>query len=488
MVGRVNNKLWTAYEAAAATGGVLCAKGGDPERWEAEEWNAGGIAIDSRALKPGEIFVALQDVRDGHDYVGNAFAAGASAALVARAPQNAPEGKPFLVVRDTLEGLQDLARAARLRNFGKRIAVTGSAGKTSTKDMLRKILAAAGEVHAADRSFNNHFGVPLTLARMPITARFGVFEIGMNHSNEITPLVDLVRPHAAIITTVAPAHLEFFDSVEDIARAKAEIFSGVKPGGMIILPRDNAHFELLYFLAEQSRAALAGGKIITFGSHEDAQLRLLSTSVHEKGQKVRAQIMGERHDFILGAGGEHQAMNALAAIGAALGVGAPLPLCLGALSDFHAGAGRGEATEIKYAKGQITVLDESYNANPASMAAALSLVGEKTPPDGGRRIVVLGEMLELGEQTGPLHAGLLNDILSAKIDKVYVCGPETGSGMQALWEVLPERLKGANMATPDDLANKIASELHQGDIIMVKGSNASKVSLVAQALKVLGPS
>jgi len=485
------DKLWTAYEAAAATGGMLCAKGSLPDRWEAEEWSAKGISIDSRALRPGEIFVALNDVRDGHEFVEDAFAAGAAAALVTKPPQNAPAGKPFLVVRDTLAGLEDLARAARLRNFGKRIAVTGSAGKTSTKDMLRHMLVNVGRVHAADRSFNNHFGVPLTMARMPITARFGIFEIGMNHAGEITPLVDLVRPHAAIITTVASAHLEFFDSEEDIARAKAEIFSGIKPGGCAILPHDNRHFDLLLQIAKTSAAIKAGGKMLTFGSQERADLRLLSTKAIEKGQKVRAQIFGERHDFTLGAGGEHQAMNALAAIGAAVSVGAPLSPCLQSLATFHAGAGRGEQIKIPFpTKGDklsdrtdgthFTLIDESYNANPASMRASLSLLASLKPgAPTGRRIAVLGEMLELGIESAPLHAALIEPLMAANIEKLYVAG----AGMDALWRVVPEAIRGLNVVDPAELAKKIAIDLHEGDIIMVKGSNGSKVSLVANALK-----
>mgnify|MGYP001572250775 CR=1 FL=1 len=196
--------LWTAFEAAAATGGALCARGGDPDRWIAEEWAAGGLSIDTRTLAPGEMFVALSDARDGHEFINSAFERGASAALVARAPENAPDGAPLLIVRDTLEGLRDLARAARLRNFGKRIAVTGSVGKTSTKEMLRAAFSGLGRVHASDKSFNNHWGVPLTLARMPIDSDFGIFEIGMNHAGEITPLTRLVAPHVAIVTTVAP--------------------------------------------------------------------------------------------------------------------------------------------------------------------------------------------------------------------------------------------------------------------------------------------
>lgn len=476
--------LWSAYEAAAATGGILCARGGDPDSWEAEEWAAAGIAIDSRSLKPGEIFVALSDVRDGHEFIDDAFNAGASAALVREAPVNAPEGKPFLVVRDTLEGLRDLARAARLRNFGKRIAVTGSAGKTSTKDMLRAMLSgpdnSASDVHAADRSFNNHFGVPLTLARMPKTSRYGIFEIGMNHAGEITPLVDLVRPHAAIVTTVAAAHLEFFDSVEEIAEAKAEIFTGIRPGGAAIIPLDNPHYSLLRTRAQASAAA----HIYSFGRGDgaDAQLLSVSSAPAGGGQQVSARLHGQDITFVMGAPGLHQAMNALAGLLAATFCGVSVDDLLPGLETFTAGEGRGGRARcvLPDGLGEITLIDESYNANPASMAAAFStLAGTDLPRPEARRIAVLGHMLELGPESAALHAGLLEPIIQSDIDRVYV----TGDGMDALWEVLPASKRGGRAADPSSLLKMLTDQLHDGDIIMVKGSNASKVSVIADALR-----
>lgn len=472
--------LWTAYEAASATGGTLCARGGDPNRWEAEEWMAGGIAIDSRTLKPGEIFVAVEDARDGHDFVDAAFAAGASAALVTRPPVNAPDGKPFLVVRDTLEGLRDLARAARLRNFGKRIAVTGSAGKTSTKEMLRTVLSGAGSVHAADRSFNNHLGVPLTLASMPSGARYGVFEIGMNHAGEITPLVNLVRPHTAIVTTVNAAHLEFFDSVEAIAEAKAEIFTGIKPGGTAILPRDNDHYDLLHRRAAASPAST----VLSFGRSEKADARLVRAEplADGTGQEVEASLMGTPLQFALGAPGEHQAMNALAAILAAGAIGVDTDQVCRGLKAFTAGPGRGAQTRLTLPNGagKVTLLDESYNANPASMAAAFQLIGTLTKPNpNARRIAVLGEMLELGQSGPALHAGLADGLLHNGIDQVHVIG----SLMDHLWQALPPALRGEKADDVDRLTKKITDRLHDGDIIMVKGSNASMVSRVAAGLR-----
>jgi len=469
--------LWTAFEAASATGGMLCARGGDPDRWEAEEWRACGLSIDSRTLNPGEIFIAVKDVRDGHDFIEQAFEAGAAAALVTRAPVRAPDGKPFLVVRDTMEGLRDLARAARLRNFGKRIAVTGSAGKTSTKEMMRAMLAAAGDVHAADRSFNNHLGVPLTLASLPMTSRYAVFEIGMNHAGEITPLVDLVRPHAAIITTVGEAHLEFFDSVEGIAEAKAEILTGIKPGGTAILPIDNAYYPLLRKRAELS----AAGRVLTFGESASADLQLLDAAPEEDGesQSVTARYGERTVSFTLGAPGRHQAMNALAAILAVLSIGAPEEVVIPALADFRAADGRGQRSRHRLpGGGVVTLIDESYNANPASMAAALGLLGAARPKPGGRRIAVLGEMLELGP-TGPaLHAALAAPIEQAGVTQVFA----SGAGIKPLWDALPEPLRAEFSPDIPALTQKITRSLHDGDIVMVKGSNASGVQAIARAI------
>ncbi|WP_425409531.1 UDP-N-acetylmuramoylalanyl-D-glutamyl-2,6-diaminopimelate--D-alanyl-D-alanine ligase [Hyphococcus sp.] len=468
-------KLWTAYEAAAATGGALCSRGGDPKRWEAEEWAAGGISIDTRTLKPGDIFVALRDARDGHEFLKNAFDAGACAALVARAPKDAPEGAPLLVVGDTLEGLRDLAAAARMRNFGKRIAVTGSAGKTSTKEILRAILSGAGAVHAADKSFNNHWGVPLTLARLPMHADFGVFEIGMNHPGEITPLTGLVRPHAAIVTTVAAAHLEFFKSVEEIAEAKAEIFSGLAPGGVAVLPFDNEFFPLLKKRAEQAGAA----SFVTFGEKDGADFQLLDYKAEGVGARLKTKINGKPHVFFAGAPGRHQAANMLAALAAAEAVGAPLEMCMKALAAITPAEGRGARTAITLDNGEATLIDESYNANPASMTAAIGLLGASEPGKGGRRIAILGEMLELGPEGAALHANLSKALVAAKVDRVYAAG----GLMRHLWDALPPQMRGLHAGDAVGLVGPVLDAVAAGDIVMVKGSNASKVSAVARALK-----
>lgn len=477
----MNAELWTAIEAAAATGGALCARGGDPDRWAAEEWSAGGLSIDTRTLSPGEMFVALADARDGHDFVVSAFERGASAALVARAPANAPDGAPLLVVRDTLEALRDLARAARLRNFGKRVAVTGSAGKTSTKEMLRAAFAGVGRVHASDKSFNNHWGVPLTLARMPIDADFGIFEIGMNHAGEITPLTRLVAPHVAIVTTVAPAHLEFFGTTEKIAEAKSEIFLGVVAGGAAVLPADNEHYGLLRRRAEEAGIR----RIISFGESKGADIRLVSYRGDGARAEISALVFGEPLDFVLDAPGKHQATNALAVVGAARAVGISAVKATAGLKGLGAAAGRGAQTTVKLASGaEVTVLDESYNANPTSMAAALALLGQMTPKGKGRRIAVLGQMLELGASGPALHAGLADALVGARVDALYVAG----ALMDHLWEKAPAAIRAGRAADARALVATVVADLKDGDIVMVKGSNASKVSEIVAAVKAAGAS
>ena len=470
-----SSRLWTAFEAAAATGGALCSRGGDPSRWEAEEWSAGGISIDTRSLKPGDIFVALRDQRDGHEFLTSAFEAGAAAALVAKAPSDAPDGAPLLVVGDTLQGLRDLAVAARLRNFGKRIGVTGSAGKTSTKEILRAILASNGVVHAADKSFNNHWGVPLTLARLPMNADYGVFEIGMNHAGEITPLTNLVRPHAAIVTTVAAAHLEFFDSVEAIAEAKAEIFTGLAPGGIAVLPVDNPHFELLKKRAQSSGAA----GFVTFGESPAADFRLLKYEAAGAGAVLTVSIHGREQDVAVGIPGRHQALNMLASLAAAEAVGVPMAPAITALANIEPAEGRGARATIRLANGEATLIDESYNANPASMAAAIGLLGAAPLGASGRRIAVLGEMLELGADAPALHENLVTALVTAKVDRVYAAGPL----MRHLWDKLPPQMQGLYAESAVGLVGEVMEVVAPGDIVMVKGSNASKVSAVARALK-----
>lgn len=473
----MSSGLWTAYESAAATNGILCARGGDPGRWVAEEWIAKGISIDTRTITPGDMFVALKDARDGHEFLQDAFTKGASAALVAKAPANAPEGVPFLLVQDTLEGLSDLAKAAKERNFGKRIGITGSVGKTSTKEMLRAALSEIGAVHAADRSFNNHWGVPLTLARMPADTDFGVFEIGMNHAGEITPLTKLVAPDVAVITTVAPAHLEFFPSVEAIAQAKAEIFLGVADGGTCVLPIDNPHFELL-----RQKAIDAGvSNVLTFGEAPEADVRLSEYRTDgSKGFIAACVKNGGVFEFSLSAPGKHQALNALAVLAVVTALKLPMEKAIKGLEAVGAADGRGQQHEIKLPGGvTVCLLDESYNANPMSMAAALNLLGTISPRENGRRIAILGEMLELGANGPRYHAEIAEHLEAADVSCVFA----VGELMAHLWAALDPAVKTAHANTADEIVESFLETLENGDVVMVKGSNASKVSKVVSALK-----
>lgn len=473
----MQTELWTAYEAAAATGGALCARGAlatDQEVFPEENWAANGLSIDTRTIRPGDMFVAVKDQRDGHDFVSNAFQAGASVALVSHVPENLPDGVPLLLVKDTMQGLSALAEVARDRCFGKLIAVTGSAGKTSTKEILRDILGQSGNVHAADKSFNNHLGVPLTLAQLPAESDFGVFEIGMNHAGEITPLTQLVRPHIAIITTVAPAHLEFFNSVEEIAEAKAEIFAGLRPSGVAILPIDNEYCPLLKQRAQQAGVE----KILSYGRHEQADYRLCSYEVTSKGTaQINAKIHNEDISFTLGITGEHQALNALAALAAADVAGADRLNSVKGLSRSAAVSGRGERTELTFGTRKITLIDESYNANPASMNASIAALA--AAQSTGRKIAVLGEMKELGQRAVQLHRALAAPLIEAQIDQVYCAGEM----MRELINELPISMQGGWAETASDLTSQIIDHLEDNDTIMAKGSNASKVFIFVEKLK-----
>ncbi len=436
-----------------------------------------GISIDTRTLEPGDLFFAITgDTSDGHDYVERAFAAGAAAAVVDEAHADACAGRgPLFVVRDVLDSMVGLGRAARARTAARVVAVTGSVGKTSTKEALRLALTPAGAVHASVASYNNHWGVPLTLARMPKATRFAVAEIGMNHAGEIVPLAAMVRPHVAIVTTVAPVHLEFFPSVEAIADAKAEIFSGLEDGGVAIIHRDNPHYERLEAAARRSPA----GHIASFGAHRSADARLLDYDASPTHSTIRACIAGRDVSFRLGAPGRHLAENALAVLLAAHALGADVAIAATALAFFQAQKGRGERLAVATPDGPFTLLDESYNANPASMSAALALAGGLTAEHGGRRIAVLGDMLELGVQAPDLHAALADGIVAAGFDLALLAGPM----MRALAEALEGRVATQWRRAAADLQPIVLDAVGAGDIVVVKGSNGSRMAPIVTALK-----
>jgi UDP-N-acetylmuramoyl-tripeptide--D-alanyl-D-alanine ligase len=435
-----------------------------------------GISIDTRTLQAGDLFFAIKgDTHDGHDYVARAFAAGAAAAVVSRARAASLAGfGPVYAANDTMNAMDRLGIKSRSRSKARIAAITGSVGKTTAKEMLRALLSVCGSTHASTASYNNHWGVPLTLARMPGEAAFGVFEIGMNHAGEIGPLARMVRPDVALITTIAPVHIEHLGSIEAIADAKAEIFLGLEPGGMAVLNRDAAQFERL------ANAALArGARTLTFGANEDCDGRLIEAIDTERGSHVRARFFGRDMHFDLGARGLHMAQNAVGALLAAHALGADVDRCAAALARFSPQKGRGERFSIPTADGSATIIDESYNANPASMRAALALLGATRPGPNGRRIAIIGDMLELGPDGAAMHAQLVDDLKSNRVDLLFGAGPLT----RALFDAAPASMRAAWTERSSQLTSKIAWTLRNGDVAMVKGSNGSRMGPVVAALR-----
>jgi UDP-N-acetylmuramoyl-tripeptide--D-alanyl-D-alanine ligase len=450
--------LWTHLEAEAATCGNA-----------SSAFSVNGISIDTRTLKEGDLFVALQgDNRDGHDFVRAAFDAKAAAAMVVRTPGDVTG--PLLAVGHTQRGLGDLARAARARSNAKIVAVTGSAGKTTTKEILRLACDALGRTHASAASYNNHWGVPLSLALLPRDAEYGIFEVGMNHFGELRNLVSFVKPHVALITTIAPAHLEFFGTCEAIADAKSEIFEGLTPGGAALIPSDSPYAERLKARARQAQVS----HIVSFGSSGDA--RLISFACEGEGMRVKADILGCAVDCYVGAPGAHIARNVVGALAAVALLDGNVLNAAAALKNFVPLKGRG----ARFKAGGVQVIDESYNANPASMVAALALLGNAPSSNQeGRRIAVLGDMLEMGESGIAHHVGLAQPIEANKVDLVFA----SGSQMKALWDVLPASRRGAYAENAAGLAPKVMAAVKAGDTVLVKGSNGAKMSLIVEALK-----
>ncbi len=434
------------------------------------------VSIDSRTLRPGDLFFAIKgETHDGHDHVARAFEAGAAAAVIAR-----PRGRGLaaheatFAVEDTLRALERLGRAARARSPARVVAVTGSVGKTSAKEMLRVALSPSGPTHASAASYNNHWGVPLTLARLPAEARFAAVEIGMNHAGEITPLVAMARPHVALVTTIAPVHIEHLGSIEAIADAKAEIFSGLEANGVAILDRDAPQFSRL------ERAARArGARVSSFGAGAACDARLIEAAERDGETRVRARVLGRELDFALGAPGAHMAQNALGVLLAVDALGADLGRAAAALAEFAPPRGRGERFTLPSPSGPFTVIDESYNANPASMRAALALLGAARPGAGGRRIAVIGDMLELGPDGAEMHAALADALGDCRIDLVFAAGPLT----RALFDAAPAPMRAAWAERSRDILGPLADALRGGDVVMVKGSHGSRMEPVVAGLR-----
>ncbi|MBI1265749.1 MAG: UDP-N-acetylmuramoyl-tripeptide--D-alanyl-D-alanine ligase [Alphaproteobacteria bacterium] len=457
--------LWTAADAALVTGGRLMGEG----------WAATGVSIDTRTLQPGDLFVALKDARDGHEFAQAALAKGASAVLISRA--DSCDG-PRLVVGDTLEALRALGQGARLRSGARRIGVTGSVGKTSVKEAIAAVLRAAGPAHWSVASYNNHWGVPLTLARLPQAARAAVFEMGMNHAGEIAALTAQVRPHVALITRIAPAHLENLGSLEAIADAKAEIFSGLEMDGVAVIPADDALAPRLRLAVNASRAAF----LFDFGLARGAAVRVLSYAPDADGEGGSGEmdVAGKVMAFRLNLPGAHQAVNAAGAAAAAFAAGIDPQMALDVLETLAPQAGRGARFDVHLPDGRaLSVIDDSYNANPASMRAAFASLSARTPPRGARRIAVLGEMLELGPDSAALHAALAGPLADAGVEAVI----GVGRGMHALLEALPPGLQAVHAVDWNAGAQQLHALARDGDLVLIKGSNASGVHRIAAALK-----
>ena len=459
--------LWTSSDAQKATGGSVTVP-----------WQCRGISSDSRTIEPDDLYIAITGPTfDGHYFVAEALAKGAAAALVSRRPEGVPKDAPLLMVDDVMEALRELAAAARERSAARIIAITGSVGKTSTKEALAHLLGAQAPTHASRASFNNHWGVPLSLAALPVDAAYGIFEIGMNHAGEISALSKLVRPHAALVTTVEEVHLEFFDSIAAIANAKAEIFDGIVEGGVAILNYDNP-YRLQLADAARTRGVCGKNAITCFGVHPHATLRLVEETLGDNDGVGVIEIDGEFISYRIGAPGRHWLLIGLAALATVHAVGADVrqaALDLGAVNSLP---GRGQRHDITVSDGTATLIDESYNANPASMRAAIALLATATPGPGGRRIAVLGDMLELGDESPDMHAALANYLTRSKADLVFTVGGQ----MAHLHNVLPKTLRAGHGARSDDLAILVAAAVRDGDVIMVKGSLGSRMATIIAAL------
>lgn len=456
--------LWTSAQAEDATGGS-----------DTGAWEATGVSMDSRHLAPGDLFVAISGPHfDGHNFVRDAFQRGAAAAIVETRPKGLMPQAPLLMVENSFHALQALARAARKRSFAQIIAVTGSVGKTGTKEALRLALAESGKVTATKGNLNNEYGVPLSLARLPREADYGVFELGMNHPGEIGPLAKLVQPKIGIVTNVEAVHMAHFHSVAEIADTKAEMFEGMGPDGVAILNRDNPYFQRL---ADAARAR-GIARVLGFGEHPEAQLRLINCTCHALSSTVIAEIGGVEIHYRLGVPGRHWVTNSLAVLGAVHAAGADLQKAAARLSSLAAPAGRGRRVRGMVPSGIIEIIDESYNANPASMRATFDTLAATPAGPVGRRVAILGDMLELGENARRMHAELAGDLLRNEIDLVFT----VGELMENLDRELPPHMRGGHADSAEALMSILLEELHGSDIVAIKGSRAMNMSHIVNGL------
>ena len=454
--------LWTSDEVARALGAAVAAP-----------FEANGVTFDSRAVGKGDLFFALKgETTDGHGFVPEAMKRGAAAAVVSRDVENA--GGTLIRVPDTMKALEGLGRAARRRSKARIASVTGSVGKTSTKDALRAMLSAQAPTSASTASFNNHVGVPISLARLPQDASYGVFEIGMNHPGEIEPLARQVEAHVGVVTNVGPAHIGHMGSEEAIADEKGALFAGMAKGAVAVLNRDNRHY---LRLVEKARH-FGVSRIVGFGRSDAAEARLVSCILQDSGSDVIALIHGRRIEYRLGAAGEHWVLNSVAALAVLEALGADVVKAAATLVDLKASPGRGARRRLKFGSGSIELLDESYNGNPVSVGAMLAVLARTEPEKGGRRMLALGDMRELGEQADALHAGLADAVAASGAAQVFLCGPH----MEALWQKLAPSQRGVHRPDSAALAAEFAAALRAGDVVAVKGSLGSKMKIVVDAI------
>lgn len=459
--------LWSAYEIAEALENA-----GKAVQVSAP-FDATGVTFDSRAVGKGDLFFALKgETSDGHAFVADAFARGAAGAVVHAAIEG--QHGPLVRVPDTMDALVALGRAGRRRGAARVASVTGSVGKTSTKDALRAMLAPQGKTEASAASYNNHVGVPISLARLPKDARYGVFEIGMNHPGEIEPLARMVGADVGVVTNVGPAHIGHMGSEEAIADEKACLFAGMHQGAVAVLNRDNRHFDRL--VAGAARFGVT--RVVGFGKSDQAQARLLACSLHDAGSDVTVSLHGRKIDYRLGAPGEHWVLNSLAALAVVEALGADVTKAAAALTSVKALPGRGARRRLKFGGGSIELLDESYNANPDSMRAMLAILARTEPGPGGRRVLAMGDMRELGERADAFHAGLADMVAASGAAQVFLCGPH----MEALWRKIAAAQRGVYRTDSGLLAGEVAGALRAGDVVAVKGSLGSKMKNVVDAI------
>ena len=466
--------LWTASDVVKATGGKYSGA-----------WEATGVSIDSRSVKPGDLFVALKGPNfDGHGFALDALKRGAAAVLVhSEVPDSGDYHSKLVMVKDTFAALQDIAAAARARTNAKIIAVTGSVGKTGTKEALKLGLSYLGKTHATEGNLNNHWGVPLSLARMPADSAFGVFELGMNHPGEIAPLSKMVRPHAVIVTAVEAAHLEFFNSVAEIANEKAAIIAGLEPNGVAVLPRDNAQYTRLLAATKTHNVK----QVVGFGTSGDTTARLVSWSLTPDGTQVAAEFDGERITYDMIVSGRHWALNSVAALASIRAVSGDFRRAAGALSKLAAPPGRGARERVKIDGGSVLVIDETYNASPAAVRVLAETLAQMRQPVGGplggkgRLIMALGDMLELGTQAPALHADLAESLRLARVSLVFTAGPL----MEHLHNALPPAMRGGHAKDSKSLAPLVTAAVRAGDVVAVKGSHSSHMEVVVAALLAL---